>query len=110
MFLLRFFRTPTAYYEQPWKYVLNQIGHAYIVGFLPVLFFGWLAVPILAAGYAAWEYAQMRLFHAVLSDGLEDLGHVLMGAVAALFPWVIVPHLILIASGYFLRREMAGRF
>ncbi len=110
MFLMRFFRTPTAYYDSPVKYALNQIGHAYIVGFIPVFLFGWWSLPILAAGYATWEYAQMRLFHAVLSDGLEDLGHVLMGAVAALFPWVILPHLILIASRFQYRRETAGNF
>jgi hypothetical protein len=90
------------------KYLLNQIGHAYLVGCAPVYLFGWQAIPFIAAGYAFWEFLQFCWFDAKLSDCLEDLGHVLTGAFVALFPAAAVPHLVLVAAGVQLRRENVG--
>lgn len=105
--MLGLLRSPTAYQREPGKYAANQIGHAYIVGFIPAYFLGALFIPVIALVYAFWEYIQLRKYGATLSDGIEDLGHVLMGAFAALFPWVIIPHLVLIAAGVQWRRENA---
>lgn len=103
--MLGLLRSPTAYEREPWKYLTNQIGHAYIVGFIPAFCFGWPVIPLIALAYAFWEYVQLRRYGATLSDGLEDLGHVLTGAFAAFYPWAVIPHLVLIAAGVQWRRE-----
>ena len=100
-------KSPTAYQKEPWKYLANQIGHAYIVGFVPAFFLGAGVIPVIALVYVFWELLQYRRFDATLSDCLEDLGHVLIGAFAALFPLIIIPHLVLIAAGVQWRRENA---
>lgn len=100
-------RSPSAYEKEPGKYLLNQIGHAYLVGFAPVFVFGWQAIPFLAMIYAFWEFIQFCWFDALASDCLEDLGHVLIGAFVALYALVAIPHLVLVAAGVQWRRENA---
>lgn len=101
-------RSPSAYEKEPGKYLLNQIGHAYVVGFLPVFALGWQTIPFIAMVYIFWEFIQLCWFNARLSDCLEDLGHVLMGAFVAIYAAVAIPHLILVAAGWQWRRENAG--
>lgn len=106
--ILNLFRSPSAYIDDPIGYLRNQLGHAYIVGFLPVLLFGWPAIPFVVMGYVFWEYLQVCWFGATLSDALEDTGHVALGSVSAVFFPAIVPHIVLIAAGYQWRKENAG--
>ena len=101
-------RSPSAYEKEPGKYLLNQIGHAYLVGFAPAYVFGWQAIPVLTMIYAFWEFIQFCWFDAKPSDCLEDLGHVITGAFVAMFPAAAIPHLVLVAAGVQWRRENAG--
>jgi hypothetical protein len=101
-------KSPSAYEKEPEKYLLNQIGHAYLVGFAPVFAFGWEAIPAIAMVYVFWEFLQFCWFDAKLSDCLEDTGHVLTGAFVALFPVAAIPHLVLVAAGWQWRRENAA--
>ena len=83
---MRLFTRPSTFHGNPKGYALNQAGHA-VLGALWV-YFGF-PLWIWAAGYLAWEAAQMWLFDASLWDALEDASFAIGGALAVT-TWPIV--------------------
>lgn len=104
--LLTLFRTPSGFPDDPWGYLRNQIGHAYIVGGVGALF---LPLWMIAILYAAWEFAQYEWFYGEAWDGVEDMGHVMFVAciVSYLTPAFLAVHALFLISG-FLRRKQRG--
>jgi len=70
--LLNLLTDPDSYPGQPLLFLGNQVGHAAVIGALPV----WLGVPWWAvlAIFAVWELAQYVFYEADLHDALEDFG------------------------------------
>jgi hypothetical protein len=105
MWLIKLFRSPSAFRHDPWGYLRNQIGHAYLVGGGLAL----LGFPlwVIALGYAAWEAGQWQWFRADLDDCLEDLAHVLLIAVAAhsLIWELVVVHALFLGAGFVWRKR-----
>lgn len=107
-FLIFAFRTPSAFYDAPWKYARNVIGHTAAVGALPAFLLAWQAgtisgfatvileqeisrAQILAAGfvlvgilYGLWERAQHYYFRAGPADCAEDWAFVMQGQLIAI--------------------------
>lgn len=102
--LCRLLRSPSAFERDPWGWLRNQTGHAWIVGALPVaLGVPWWAV---LAVYALWEAVQWARYGAALSDSLEDISHVCAGILIGAGVWPVIPlHLTLLAAGCVWRLE-----
>jgi hypothetical protein len=104
MWLVRMFRTPSSFQDDPLGYLRNQAGHAYLVGGLPVLvgFPWWLVI----FAYAAWEFGQWQFYRAEVNDCLEDIAHVALIATAALYqiPLLIAVHGLWLGAGYYKRK------
>ena len=102
--LLSLLRSPSSFRDDPWGYLRNQIGHAYIVGGGLTL----IGVPLwlVMLGYAAWEATQLRFYGSTWDDSLEDMAHVTAIAMAAHFsqPALVIPQLLFVASGFMWRR------
>lgn len=89
---------PSSFKGEPLLHVRNQLGHLFLVGFLPVFFFPWL-LPFILGLYALWEYVQWRFYGAEDWDCIEDFGHVFAGTLATFSGLVLFVSLIWIASG-----------
>ena len=103
-FLCRLLRSPSAFERDPWGWLRNQAGHAWIVGALPV-FLGvpWWAV---LAVYVAWEAVQWARYGAALSDNLEDISHVCAGIlIGSGFTGVLLLHMLMLGAGGAWRLE-----
>jgi hypothetical protein len=104
MWLVKLLRSPSSFRHDPWGYLRNQVGHAYIVGGgLTLIGFPlWL----IALGYALWEFTQWQYFRAELDDCLEDAAHVLLVAyaVSILSPMLLAIHALFLSAGYFWRK------
>lgn len=103
-FLLSLLRSPSGFRFDPWGYLRNQTGHAYIVGgglsfFIPV----WAVIII----YGAWETIQMIWFKSELWDSLDDMVHVMLIAIAVSSGmYILVPvQIMLMWSGYLQRKQ-----
>ncbi|PZQ99214.1 MAG: hypothetical protein DI533_00460 [Cereibacter sphaeroides] len=105
--LVDLLKSPSSFQSDPWGYVRNQMGHAYIVGGGLAL----LGVPLwlIFAGYLAWEATQYFAFRAELWDNFDDIAHVMLIAVAAQFriPELLLCHALFVAAGFFCRRPAA---
>jgi hypothetical protein len=100
-------RSPSGF-EGDWVgYLRNQLGHAIVVGALPVLVFGPSAMLVTLPLYVLWEAVQIVRYAAQTWDSLEDLAFVLMGALSPIFPPVIAVWAALAVSGA-LRRGQPG--
>lgn len=100
MKLADLFNKPSGFETDRWGYVRNQVLHSTLVGALPVAVFGPWAVPAVLALYAAWEGLQRLLRGSLAWDGLEDFGFVAAGAIAPLYPAVLIPVAAFLASGF----------
>lgn len=101
--LIALLKSPSSFKADPWGYLRNQIGHAYVVGGLLALV---LPLWLIFAGYAAWEAVQWRFYDAEAWDGFEDTANVMLIACAVHFliwPLVVV-HALFLGAG-FLRRK-----
>lgn len=105
--LLDAFRSPSAFRGDPRGYLRNQVGHAVLVGWLPVAAFGPWALAVTLPAYLAWEYGQWVVAEAEAWDSAEDVAHVLAGATAALFWPVAAVSAAFLTAGYLRRREEA---
>lgn len=102
--LCRLLRSPSAFERDPWGWLRNQAGHAWLVGLLPVGMGApwWLVLAV----YAVWEAVQWLRYGAALSDCLEDMSHVLAGILIGLGAATVVPlHLVMLAAGTVWRLE-----
>lgn len=100
---------PSSFRGDPWGYLRNQLGHAYIVGGGGIL----LGLPLWAVMviYAIWESVQLWLFDSTPDDSLEDMAHVTLIAMAASLGiwWLVVPQLLFVASGFLWRKSEADK-
>lgn len=96
--ILNTFATPSAFLNDWRAFALNQIGHAGAIGFLPVMVFGAWGLLILPI-YAMWEAGQMIWHDADEEDCLRDMAFVTAGALAVLFPLVLLPMIMHLAAG-----------
>jgi hypothetical protein len=101
--LLNLLRSPSSFRHDPWGYLRNQIGHAYVVGGILGLF---LPIWLIALGYAIWEFSQWQWFRAELDDCLDDMAHVMLIAVAAsmMLPQLILVHALFLGAGFYWRK------
>ena len=103
--MIHLLRTPSAYWNDPWGFARNQIGHGYLVGggLALVLPAWWLVLPL----YAAWEFVQIENFRARPWDSVEDFANVALISFAVARPdaWLFfaAAHALFLLSG-FLRR------
>lgn len=108
-FLIGLLRTPSAFRGDPWRYLRNQIGHAYVVGGGLAL----LGVPfwLILAIYAAWEAVQLRAYGAQLWDCLDDASHVALIAFAVSYslPGLILCHALVLGAGFYMRKDERER-
>lgn len=100
--------TPSDYPGDPCGFALNQLGHAWIVG---------AAIGLCAAPEHIWiwmmayvvviEIPQTLLWGGLWSDGAEDSGHVLLGAISVSTgePMIAAAQLLLLASGTLARKQ-----
>lgn len=104
--LLSTFNTPSAFENSPSRYLLNQLGHAYVLGGLPV-YFGLIGIEYALVLYFLWEILQILFAKAQAYDSFEDVGHFTLVALAAhfLIPEFIFVQLLFLLSGYFRRVE-----
>lgn len=79
-YLKSLLKSPSAFRDSWKKYARNQIGHALIVGALPVWFWGETALMWMLLGYPVWEGIQWSAYQADLSDAFEDTAFVLGSA------------------------------
>lgn len=124
--------TPSAFWNDPAQYRTNQVLHSLLVGAggtQVAMIAGLLAdavlgdaVPpagfvvtagliiVLHVGYLTWEFVQFNWYGAALSDCVEDYGHVATASFISLFgAWpVYLGQLVLIQSGYYLRKEVTN--
>ncbi len=102
--LLRLLRSPSAFNNDPRGYAVNQLGHAFVIGFLPVAAFGaWglIALPL----YAVWEIVQIRVYGGLKSDSLGDAAFVTLGASIVAPPLGIAALILFLWAGAQKRRE-----
>lgn len=110
--LLTLWRTPSDFAGEPWKYAINQLGHGYLIGGLPVLILGPAALaPLILVYLALVELPQLVLWRGKLADGLEDTAHVATVAVAiahGLWP-ALAAHALFVAAGTVARMKIGGQ-
>jgi hypothetical protein len=104
--LLRLWRTPSSFAGDPRGYVLNQLGHGYVIGALPALAWGPPAVAPLVVLYVLLvESPQLVLWGGTAADAAEDTAHVATVAVAV--AWGVWPalaaHALFVLSGALAR-------
>lgn len=103
--LLDLLRSPSSFRGDPWGYLRNQVGHAYLVGAGGIL----LGLPlwVVMSGYAFWEMIQLAFYGSTPDDSLEDMAHVTLIAMAASLGiwWLVVPQLLFVASGFLWRKS-----
>ncbi len=101
-------KSPSSFQGDPWGYLRNQVGHAYLVGGLPVL----LGVPLILVllGYAIWEAVQYLRYNAELYDNLEDIAHVALIGFATHFwlPEFGIVQALFLGAGFFYRASERG--
>jgi hypothetical protein len=105
MRFLRFLRnlalTPSAFDDDPCGFLRNQIGHGWLIGGLPVLIWGPLALVVTIPGYAIFEVWQWRARDGEFWDCVEDFAHfVTVGLAIAFAPVVLVSSAAFLLSGY----------
>lgn len=103
--LLHLWTTPSAFADDWRGYLLNQLGHGYLIGGLPVLIWPEVFPWHLAAYAIAVEWVQHRYRGAAAWDCLDDLAHVALVASAAALAtwWLLVPNAIRLAAGARMR-------
>lgn len=75
-YLKSLLKSPSAFRTSWRKYARNQIGHALVVGALPVWLWGESGLMWLLLGYPVWEGIQWAAYQADLSDACEDTAFV----------------------------------
>lgn len=101
--LLDFLRTPSGFERDPKGFLINQLGHMFIFGYIPVYYFGcWglLAIPLYII---LVEVVQVLLFEGEVWDGLEDSAYVSLGALVGFTPLALVPLALFLLSGVYRR-------
>lgn len=104
--LYRYITTPSRFDGDPRGYLLNQLGHTWLVG-API---GWICGQWLLVGIALYialiELPQLLLWGGTPDDSAEDTGHVLCGALAvAIDGRIALIHLLWLAAGALSRRQ-----
>jgi hypothetical protein len=102
--LLDKLRSPSAFNDDPRGYAINQLGHAFVIGFLPLAAFGAWGLLVLPL-YAVWEIVQYRRYQAELSDCFEDAAFVTLGAAIVSPPLAIAALILFLWAGAQKRRE-----
>ncbi|PZQ99935.1 MAG: hypothetical protein DI533_04715 [Cereibacter sphaeroides] len=101
--LVALLKSPSSFRADPWGYFRNQMGHAYIVGAIPVL----AGVPLILVlvAYAAWEAVQFFRYDAELYDNFEDMAHVALIGFATYFwlPEFGIVQALFLGAGFFYR-------
>jgi hypothetical protein len=84
--LLNLLRTPSAFENDPWGFLRNQIGHAGVFGALPAILCSqwglWGLWVVLAYAFLI-EATQILYFHAKEWDGMQDTSFVAQGWLVA---------------------------
>jgi hypothetical protein len=103
-------RSPSDFRRDPWGYLRNQLGHAYLVG--AGLILAGLPLWLVLAGYACWEALQFARYGAEPHDGIEDLAHVAAGAaIVATGSWLFLPvHALFLGAGFLWRKSERERW
>lgn len=110
--LIGLWRTPSDFKGAPWEYALNQLGHGYLIGGLPVLIWGPDALlPLILVYLAVVELPQIVLWQGQIADGLEDAAHVATVAVAVAYGvWpALGAHVLFVAAGTVARMHIGGQ-
>lgn len=129
-FIKQLFDKPDAFLTDPRKYVANQMGHFWAVGWgvvsagdqiaakqddivarlpdwlawVPAVLTALMSAPGVLIIYAIWEFKQWKLRGADPSDCWEDLGFVCMGVLFIHSPAVLLLAAIFLMHGYSERR------
>lgn len=100
-------KSPSSFRGDPWGYLRNQVGHAYIVGGVLALF---LPLWLILSGYALWEWVQWRFYGSKAWDGFEDTAHVMLVAATVHFrqPEFLLVHALFLGAGYLRRKDEAA--
>lgn len=110
--LWKLWTEPSAFKGDARGYVLNQLGHGYIIGGIPALLWGSAAVlPVVVAYLVIVEVPQAVLWDGAIGDGIEDAAHVATVAVAVAYGvWpALAAHALFIAAGMVARMKIGGR-
>lgn len=110
--LLKLWTSPSAFKGDARGYLLNQLGHGYLIGGLPAAFWGPPALlPLLALYLAIVELPQVLWWGGTLADGFEDTAHVATVAVAVAYGvWpALAAHLLFVAAGTVARMNTGGQ-
>lgn len=109
--LIKLWTSPSAFKGDPRGYVLNQLGHGYIIGGIPALLWGpAVLLPLIIAYVVIVELPQAMLWGGSVGDGLEDTGHVATVAVAVAYGvWpALLAHLLFVIAGAMARLGTGG--
>lgn len=106
--LYRLWTSPSAFKADARGYVLNQLGHGYVIGGIPAAIWGPAAVlPLIAAYVVIVELPQRLFWGGSTADGFEDAAHVATVAIAV--AWGVWPalaaHLLFVISGALMRSK-----
>lgn len=109
--ILKLWMTPSAFKGDARGYLINQLGHGYLIGGIPAALWGPPALlPLLAAYLAIVELPQLLLWGGSAADGCEDSAHVATVAVAIAYGvWpALAAHLLFVAAGTVARMNTGG--
>ena len=101
--LFEYFMTPSAFIGDWRGFAWNQLGHAFVLGWLPVSVLGAWGLFIIPL-YALWEYVQWSAEGADTEDCFRDCAFVLAGTLAAhVSLWFAAPMLLHLFAGIYRR-------
>lgn len=109
--LWKLWTEPSAFKGDARGYVLNQIGHGYIIGGIPAALWGPpVLLPLFAAYLLVVELPQAVLWQGSVADGFEDAAHVATVAVAIAYGvWpALLAHLLFVTAGALTRSRKEG--
>lgn len=109
--LWKLWTSPSAFKGDARGYVLNQLGHGYLIGGIPAWLWGPAALlPLLVAYLVIVELPQFLWWGGSAEDGFEDTAHVATVAVAVAYGvWpALIAHLLFVISGGLARLGKGG--
>ena len=109
--LLKLWTAPSAFKGDARGYVLNQLGHGYIIGGIPAALWGPVAIlPLIVLYLVIVELPQAVLWGGSVGDGVEDTAHVAtVGVAVAYGVWpALGAHMLFIIAGAIARSRKGG--
>lgn len=101
--LLDLLRTPSSFEGDPRGFLINQLGHMFIFGYMPVHYFGYWGILAIPLYIIIVEATQVLLFDGEIWDGLEDSAYVSLGALVWFTFLALVPLALFLLSGVYRR-------